>query len=191
MRGHQQPSIDRQGPTGSIPACAGSPRAYSLIQQRLWVYPRVCGVTRDMLCQMTRKRGLSPRVRGHPGRDGSDARSLRSIPACAGSPVEMTRFFTFGGVYPRVCGVTKSPADWGISSTGLSPRVRGHLSAGGSSGQETRSIPACAGSPCLQRFVALKDRVYPRVCGVTCDDLSQVPHFYDTRRATRNARPSL
>ena len=51
---------------GSIPACAGEPRAgrQSPVQAR--VYPRVCGGTAGMDKQNIPGRGLSPRVRGNP-----------------------------------------------------------------------------------------------------------------------------
>ena len=50
---------------------------------------------------------------------------------------------------------------------GLSPRVRGHQEAADSIDEETRTIPACAGSPHRPPASAARIEDYPRVCGVT------------------------
>ena len=52
------------------------------------VYPRVCGVTGSLHEAFDGTLGLSPRVRGHHVGAAGKARVTRSIPACAGSPVE-------------------------------------------------------------------------------------------------------
>ena len=55
---------------------------------------------------------------------------------------------------------------------GLSPRVRGNRPSSNimtiPNGMK-RSIPACAGEPCLEEWDARSERVYPRVCGGTTD----------------------
>ena len=53
---------------GSIPACAGEPRAPALVAPAHWVYPRVCGGTAAGGAPTGATRGLSPRVRGNPAR---------------------------------------------------------------------------------------------------------------------------
>ena len=58
--------------------------------------------------------GLSPRVRGNRSVIFLVAIVLRSIPACAGEPLQ--RYCRRGtrGVYPRVCGgiTSKRMVDW-------------------------------------------------------------------------------
>ena len=49
----------------SIPACAGEPWATAWWMCPAWVYPRVCGGTRDVAEEVRSKIGLSPRVRGN------------------------------------------------------------------------------------------------------------------------------
>ena len=167
MRGHR-PAVRGCAPvTGSIPACAGSPRIRLIRGSRDWVYPRVCGVTSFSGGWAPPVEGLSPRVRGHRlynsveyGRDGS-------IPACAGSPDHAGGVEARAQVYPRVCGVTSAAAKARAIARGLSPRVRGHRYWHYRRGRKDRSIPACAGSPSGARQPRPNAEVYPRVCGVT------------------------
>ncbi len=51
---------------GSIPACAGEPKASSHTPRGYRVYPRVCGGTLRTADLDARQAGLSPRVRGNP-----------------------------------------------------------------------------------------------------------------------------
>ena len=99
---------------GSIPACAGEPGSApgSLLDAHLRVYPRVCGGTSSLLCEVRRRkvRGLSPRVRGNPVSPipSSSSKIIRSIPACAGEPGghDGRRGNLADGSIPRVCGGT-------------------------------------------------------------------------------------
>ena len=94
----------------SIPACAGEPNALRYTNYMKQVYPRVCGGTRNSMARGMGRKGLSPRVRGNPGRDGCECSGAGSIPACAGEPTyEMCRLYELR-VYPRVCGGTVSYA---------------------------------------------------------------------------------
>ena len=166
------------GCAGSIPACAGQPRAsrpYFPSPCDALVYPRVCGAAAHTGYTVGQNvdRGLSPRVRGSllPGQ-GQGRGCERSIPACAGQPhtIASRRLVRPCGVYPRVCGAAVLP--WLLMA---------QLAAG--------SIPACAGQPprasviqALAGKVGLSPRVrgshtsasrmpkalvtvYPRVCG--------------------------
>ena len=112
-------------------------------------------------------RGLSPRVRGNPLRDGHFQRPIGSIPARAGEPPECPQWRSGQRVYPRACGGTTNTASSPLTAMGLSPRVRGNhgdhllaLVAGG-------SIPARAGEPDPARSRGRRDPVYPRACGGT------------------------
>ena len=151
----------------SIPACAGEPRvAFGWIRWG-WVYPRVCGGTSLIIRRRQRHRGLSPRVRGNPPRLFQLPSRPGSIPACAGEPGLVQPDSTGWWVYPRVCGGTPAVGSAPAGLQGLSPRVRGNLTASGAYLDEVGSIPACAGEP----WNAVPDcggrSVYPRVCGGT------------------------
>ena len=71
-----------------------------------WVYPRVCGGTDYAPHQPFLNGGLSPRVRGNPGKSQSEIAAMRSIPACAGEPLSQLPVAGGYRVYPRVCGGT-------------------------------------------------------------------------------------
>ena len=71
---------------GSIPACAGEPRALARRKQIYRVYPRVCGGTHHMKEAELLAKGLSPRVRGNRKHSKRSKHGNRSIPACAGEP---------------------------------------------------------------------------------------------------------
>ena len=132
---------------GSIPACAGEPRAGDTATEPLAVYPRVCGGTRK-----------SSKINAPPP---------RSIPACAGEPRIKSVCSEHFGVYPRVCGGTSPVAHQVKPAWGLSPRVRGNQTGLLLTTPHPGSIPACAGEPLLLLSTAVNRRVYPRVCGGT------------------------
>ena len=131
------------------------------------VYPRVCGGTHCGCFPEGSHRGLSPRVRGNPCLSGSSLRSERSIPACAGEPLPVSKSRLLTSVYPRVCGGTRQTFDTVLAGQGLSPRVRGNPSLSFRSADRSRSIPACAGEPAVFSASSWSSRVYPRVCGGT------------------------
>ena len=70
-------------------------------------------------------------------------------------------------VYPRVCGGTSGSYTPGISSRGLSPRVRGNPNHQPPVDDAVGSIPACAGEPSSSSSPITIGWVYPRVCGGT------------------------
>ena len=151
----------------SIPACAGEPHPMASILRMLWVYPRVCGGTRNAAESELESRGLSPRVRGNLRPKSGPIRPTRSIPACAGEPRRAAGTQSKSWVYPRVCGGTGGAAARYGRRQGLSPRVRGNLTLSAPPAASGRSIPACAGEPAGQDNGAGKVAVYPRVCGGT------------------------
>ena len=157
------------GRKGSIPACAGEPAFEEYRRTPLSVYPRVCGGTAQDVAQLAGRKGLSPRVRGNPGRDRHPAGNARSIPACAGEPRERALRNALARVYPRVCGGTPLTGMLLRQSPGLSPRVRGNPRAMRGVGRLDGSIPACAGEPRWLSLVMSATVVYPRVCGGTPD----------------------
>ena len=130
-------------------------------------YPRVCGGTGNMQSGTCRDTGLSPRVRGNPGRFQTSRGFLGSIPACAGEPQRSRAAATGARVYPRVCGGTRPTPSRQPPASGLSPRVRGNRIASAISRLSMGSIPACAGEPQPRYHCCLPQGVYPRVCGGT------------------------
>ena len=111
--------------------------------------------------------GLSPRVRGNPRSTPYADQTQRSIPACAGEPLDCLDDLGGGQVYPRVCGGTSGVVGALLVLLGLSPRVRGNRRLAIATYVDTRSIPACAGEPSPAWGSAHQRRVYPRVCGGT------------------------
>ena len=171
VRGNHPGACAGPHPRGSIPACAGEPSAPGRSRRPRWVYPRVCGGTRREARDELLQSGLSPRVRGnrHPrAAPGADA---RSIPACAGEPTTWRIRRSTARVYPRVCGGTEAERPLDVSTSGLSPRVRGNHDARRGDQRRAGSIPACAGEPPPRGSDRRGGRVYPRVCGGT-----QGPH---------------
>ena len=86
VRGNLRSPILGERCVGSIPACAGEPRATRPGQRRPQVYPRVCGGTVSVMAYGRTHGGLSPRVRGNPAARACTGGRVRSIPACAGEP---------------------------------------------------------------------------------------------------------
>ena len=82
-----------------------------------------------------------------------------------------------------MCGGTHHDFIMNAWAEGLSPRVRGNHSPCPLGPGHTRSIPACAGEPCLAALQRRWRRVYPRVCGGTAAD-----HYIGHRRAGLSPR---
>ena len=116
---------------GSIPACAGEPNERIIEQLTRGVYPRVCGGTRTYQGAQSKRKGLSPRVRGNHQGKYDHRLYVTSIPACAGEPPWSSPGISEMRVYPRVCGGTSAPPCPPRTGKGLSPRVRGNPSRGG------------------------------------------------------------
>ena len=126
VRGNLGPRHRVGNRRGSIPACAGEPRAHRAARETNGVYPRVCGGTGSAPFAGLPIGGLSPRVRGNQTGQASDHRWAGSIPACAGEPSLRSRPPACYGVYPRVCGGTSTSCGRVGPVPGLSPRVRGN-----------------------------------------------------------------
>ena len=152
------------------------------------VYPRVCGGTSARLRLAERLDGLSPRVRGNHELTITAAKPVRSIPACAGEPIYGNSLDRCNRVYPRVCGGTVALASPAVLMSGLSPRVRGNLSAMTAISLRLRSIPACAGEPPSAAASRYSPRVYPRVCGGTDDSVMSVMYSWGLSPRVRGNR---
>ena len=149
FQGRVHDAMDR-----SIPASAGQPRHSRPICGNERVYPRECGATSLILRINVPVGGLSPRVRGNRNGKSIFNHYGRSIPASAGEPSRTTPRATRSTVYPRECGGTVHAQVADDVEAGLSPRVRGNLSIGGTPVITGGSIPASAGAsaggPCAQ-----------------------------------------
>ena len=66
VRGNRALPLSYPASLGSIPACAGEPRALLPVYGVIKVYPRVCGGTSKCSSGHESYEGLSPRVRGNP-----------------------------------------------------------------------------------------------------------------------------
>ena len=146
-RGSQVRAPEVRLPKRSIPACAGKPGIRRPGRHDPKVDPRVRGEAQHPgpcpLCY----RGRSPRARGSPlsMRDGTS--QSRSIPACAGKPLQLTKIGRAKRVDPRVRGEARTRRDRRIRLRGRSPRARGSPITFAKIRGITRSIPACAGKP--------------------------------------------
>ena len=151
----------------SIPARAGEPGEPSGKTNPFRVYPRACGGTVGAPGVVIIEEGLSPRVRGNPAPSAVQTCPSGSIPARAGEPVSIRLANRSLGVYPRACGGTEPGVLPGVAVPGLSPRVRGNLSARADMASCCGSIPARAGEPGEPSGKTNPFRVYPRACGGT------------------------
>ena len=156
----------------------------------------MCGGTKSQQLISGRGLGLSPRVRGNPLEKIRADYPTRSIPACAGEPSRHCPTHSENPVYPRVCGGTNRDTHILARLGGLSPRVRGNRPGYHLSGATIRSIPACAGEPRITPSVAMKAKVYPRVCGGTitmvsaaCVFVGLSPRVRGNRRGRWESRP--
>ena len=131
------------------------------------VYPRACGATARRGRPGKVRKGLSPRLRGHPNASTVNPRSLRSIPALAGPPFTPVVKTLSKRVYPRACGATVSAEAVFSMIGGLSPRLRGHPLRRALDEPALGSIPALAGPPHGEADRGRSGRVYPRACGAT------------------------
>ena len=147
VRGNLSQAVSGQARPGSIPACAGEPPVPPAHKCDMQVYPRVCGGTCAINHPSSKRRGLSPRVRGNLGKGVLYEQGGRSIPACAGEPFTEELTEVSFGVYPRVCGGTRGASRGRSIWGGLSPRVRGNRAPALPQRSLAGSIPACAGEP--------------------------------------------
>ena len=131
------------------------------------VYPRACGGTSYRPWKVAVTGGLSPRVRGNPGRVEKNSTNWGSIPARAGEPQNLPSDWPKDRVYPRACGGTRDTYVASKDTNGLSPRVRGNPNRGRGSPSRARSIPARAGEPYISLPTSQRPPVYPRACGGT------------------------
>ena len=165
VRGSRPRTAMMRSSTGSIPAGAGEPAGTGCSETTRAVYPRGCGGAKVGGEPEAQERGLSPRVRGSPGRLVAGASERGSIPAGAGEPTWPGGCSRLSGVYPRGCGGADL-ARWMLETEwGLSPRVRGSPRCPYVIVFHRGSIPAGAGEPHGNSLEVSREWVYPRGCG--------------------------
>ena len=157
---------------GSIPAWAGEPGTCHKGPSVGKVYPRVGGGAPDIIAQLARVTGLSPRGRGSPQTISLNIIALGSIPAWAGEPHLFKPINRNARVYPRVGGGAQKLGASGERIEGLSPRGRGSPRGALLALLRCGSIPAWAGEPLPFITCFPVSGVYPRVGGGARADLS-------------------
>ena len=167
VRGNRAGTVDGAAVDGSIPACTGKPCSRCRRPRLMQVYPRMYGETPGRISSPHNGRGLSPHVRGNPGRRRTRRPHAGSIPACTGKPPPPASDPGESKVYPRMYGETEKTARSETKRQGLSPHVRGNPRPAAPYCEDTRSIPACTGKPKDQPLSDRADGVYPRMYGET------------------------
>ena len=191
VRGNPYQPVAPYTETRSIPACTGEPDVQQAPRRCGAVYPRVYGGTAETRPARALWAGLSPRVRGNPGRIAVQQPYRGSIPACTGEPHRDALRRARPRVYPRVYGGTGLVPEVGLPVRGLSPRVRGNPSSAAALLRLSGSIPACTGEPRPSRMIGMRLWVYPRVYGGTARSSSPSgarPGLSPRVRGNRHAR---
>ena len=147
MRGNPAEAGRRLVGEGTIPADAGEPHATASGQMAHRDYPRGCGGTVPRVAARIAVVGLSPRMRGNRVALGQADAAQGTIPADAGEPRSPAASPSTSGDYPRGCGGTDRFAGCYGLKEGLSPRMRGNLSAMSARKGRWGTIPADAGEP--------------------------------------------
>ena len=157
-------------PTGhrSIPAPAGEPTRHVRRLRLQPVYPRACGGTPVAWVPSSRRRRSIPAPAGEPRSHGCRRPAVEGLsPRLRGNPGRMGAVVPPSKVYPRACGGTYVRHNLSDYEEGLSPRLRGNLRPAQPIGLRRRSIPAPAGEPGPLSDSKPHRRVYPRACGGT------------------------
>ena len=157
-----------EGPRGLprfMPARAGEPAGAARLGALPPVHPRACGGAEARRKVLPFASGSSPRVRGsHAGHGAGDG--LRGfIPARAGEPRGLLRWWGPPWVHPRACGGASARAGTWSGRPGSSPRVRGSRHLEHPRHDLQRFIPARAGEPRRRSEPRAPDTVHPRACG--------------------------
>ena len=147
VRGSLQSAPGRTWFGRPIPAGAGEPGRIGQAGRRPSAYPRGCGGARWRSRSARPRAGLSPRVRGSPGRRPKRELGPRPIPAGAGEPKSEIMQRVCAAAYPRGCGGAGEARLKHLEEKGLSPRVRGSPAPGPRRDEHRGPIPAGAGEP--------------------------------------------
>ena len=120
-----------------------------------------------MVVRLPGMSGLSPCVRGNPGRRCSGPACPGTIPVCTGEPTPSSRRAWCCRDYPRVYGGTLIEEQKAMLDRGLSPCVRGNPITCSATCTSFRTIPVCTGEPPIPSRRRPWSADYPRVYGGT------------------------
>ena len=148
-----------------IPAYTGNGGSCFSTQISTSVYPRVYG-ERPAACRRGHSAdGLSPRIRGTDIVYIPKNLHSRFIPAYTGNGSKPQAPKCPAPVYPRVYGERWRVDPDEVNGRGLSPRIRGTVSAVSSGSGIPRFIPAYTGNGHIHNGHRCRWSVYPRVYG--------------------------
>ena len=125
VRGNQHSKIYETRSMRSIPACTGKPGVDRVPGRAAGVYPRMYGETGCRIGVGGVRAGLSPHVRGNPGKRSRQDDCRGSIPACTGKPCRPSSLWSRPKVYPRMYGETVPPACGPVPPDGSIPACTG------------------------------------------------------------------
>ena len=175
VRGARAGRARPAGPSGIIPACAGSTLTPATSRCTSGDHPRMCGEHGTPFSSSLSLMGSSPHVRG-ARRDMDPVQPAAGIiPACAGSTTGSPGRAHSRRDHPRMCGEHTKELAIGECTVGSSPHVRGarHSSHG------------------YARF----NRDHPRMCGehrniiaCICVSLGSSPHVRGAQKHCRHRR---
>ena len=145
VRGARAGRARPAGPSGIIPACAGSTPRRRTGTGKEWDHPRMCGEHYGDSDFVNELEGSSPHVRGalHPSSFFMSRTGI--IPACAGSTSLVAWSVFLSRDHPRMCGEHKLHSSIVSEYTGSSPHVRGAQPPCLRYKSSVGIIPACAG----------------------------------------------
>ena len=146
VRGARAGRARPAGPSGIIPACAGSTPRRRTGTGKEWDHPRMCGEHYGDSDFVNELEGSSPHVRGARFIKSATQDAVGIIPACAGSTVEQLFLTTVIGDHPRMCGEHTDLGKIVRVQWGSSPHVRGAPYRQAVFRHRAGIIPACAGS---------------------------------------------
>ena len=148
-----------------IPADAGSTCCKESWPWPAPDHPRGCGEHQLNHKIVAHYAGSSPRMRGALEFYPVQERSLRIIPADAGSTAPMAFEYSASRDHPRGCGEHQRTDNSTGAAPGSSPRMRGALEFIECELGERGIIPADAGSTCPPDVAGCERRDHPRGCG--------------------------
>ena len=165
MRGALRGDTGQRNGGGIIPADAGSTNAAILTIPGNRDHPRGCGehAPSRPLCPVIW--GSSPRMRGAPLRSWHSHITDRIIPADAGSTCLLNPSFPIIWDHPRGCGEHVVFPVFRIVVPGSSPRMRGAPNGCNVQMENSRIIPADAGSTNTWEAHEAPAADHPRGCG--------------------------
>ena len=188
VRGARAGRARPAGPSGIIPACAGSTPRRRTGTGKEWDHPRMCGEHYGDSDFVNELEGSSPHVRGARFIKSATQDAVGIIPACAGSTVPAGRISPSCRDHPRMCGEHCCTCALMPAIVGSSPHVRGAPITKATVPMMNGIIPACAGSTFRPRGHVSGYRDHPRMCGEHSFNIHQFAGEQGSSPHVRGAR---